>query len=71
MKLQQIGYHFDAYPSLPIGQEENMPLHLLVQILKGAATNKIQRSGVHEADIFGLLKDWPNKYITKAMSKSC
>ncbi|TDL79203.1 hypothetical protein E2R53_17415 [Peribacillus frigoritolerans] len=48
-----------------------MPLHLLVQILKGAATNKIQRSGFHEADICGLLNDWPNKYITKTMLKSC
>lgn len=52
-------------------QEETVPNHMLVQILKGEATSKIRRSGFHEAEVFGLLNEWPAKYITKAIIKSC
>ncbi|MDX8289837.1 RQC-minor-2 family DNA-binding protein [Metabacillus indicus] len=52
-------------------QEETVQNHMLVQILRGEATSKIRRSGFHEAEVFGLLNEWPAKYITKAIIKSC
>lgn len=48
-------------------QEQDIPTQMLVKILSGEGTSKIRRLGLHESTIFGLLSDWPSKYVTKAM----
>ncbi|MEW4308163.1 RQC-minor-2 family DNA-binding protein [Rossellomorea marisflavi] len=45
----------------------DIPVHLLVQILKGEATSKIRRMGLNDTTIFAMLSSWPAKYITQAM----
>ncbi len=45
----------------------DIPVHLLVQILKGDATSKIRRMGLNDISIFAMLSSWPDKYITQAM----
>lgn len=45
----------------------DIPVHLLVQILKGEATSKIRRMGLNDTSIFAMLSSWPAKYITQAM----
>ncbi|MGD7045747.1 RQC-minor-2 family DNA-binding protein [Jeotgalibacillus proteolyticus] len=47
--------------------ELTLSFHLLVQTLLGEATNKIRRLGLHETEIFGMLSQWPRKYITEAV----
>ncbi|QPC45638.1 RQC-minor-2 family DNA-binding protein [Mangrovibacillus cuniculi] len=47
--------------------EEEVPTQMLVKILNGEGTSKIRRLSLHEAPIFGLLRDWPSKYVTKAL----
>ncbi|WP_227394935.1 RQC-minor-2 family DNA-binding protein [Jeotgalibacillus aurantiacus] len=44
-----------------------LSFHILSQVLKGEPTNKIRTLQLHEASIFGLLRSWPEKYITKAV----
>lgn len=46
---------------------KDIPIHLLVQLLKGEATSKIRRMELNETSIFGMLSSWPAKYITQAM----
>ncbi|WP_280772068.1 RQC-minor-2 family DNA-binding protein [Salipaludibacillus daqingensis] len=48
-------------------QDREIPLHILVQVLKGEATNKLRSLHFHEEELFGLLDCWPEKYITKAI----
>ncbi|MDG5472507.1 RQC-minor-2 family DNA-binding protein [Jeotgalibacillus sp. ET6] len=47
--------------------ELTLSFHLLVQTLLGEATNKVRRLGLHETEIFGMLSQWPRKYITEAV----
>ncbi|KIL53079.1 RQC-minor-2 family DNA-binding protein [Jeotgalibacillus campisalis] len=49
--------------------ELTLSLHLLVQTVKGEATNKIRRLGLHDTEIFGMMQQWPEKHITQAMKK--
>ncbi|TFE00180.1 RQC-minor-2 family DNA-binding protein [Jeotgalibacillus sp. R-1-5s-1] len=46
-----------------------LTFHILSQVLKGEPTNKIRTLQLHESPIFGLLRSWPDKYITKAVKK--
>ncbi|RSK27692.1 hypothetical protein EJF36_12860 [Bacillus sp. HMF5848] len=46
---------------------QEMSLHLFTQVLKGETTNKIRGLGLHNQSVFGLLADWPVKYVTKAI----
>lgn len=41
--------------------------HILVQVLKGEATNKVRSLDLHQAAIFGMLEHWPVKFITKSV----
>ncbi|MFC7319493.1 RQC-minor-2 family DNA-binding protein [Halobacillus campisalis] len=41
------------------------PAHTLVQVLAGKSTNKLRRLHLHETRWFGLLSDWPEKYIQR------
>ncbi|MCA0985339.1 hypothetical protein LCL89_14995 [Halobacillus yeomjeoni] len=45
------------------------PVHTLVQILAGKATNKLRTLKLHETRWFGLLSDWPEKYIQKLFNQ--
>ncbi|MBV6684635.1 hypothetical protein KV679_13025 [Bacillus sp. JRC01] len=46
---------------------KDIPIHLLVQMLKGEATSKIRRLELNDTSIFAMLSSWPAKYITQAM----
>ncbi|AOM83102.1 RQC-minor-2 family DNA-binding protein [Salisediminibacterium beveridgei] len=48
-------------------EEHKVPVHILVKLLKGEATNKIRGLQYHEEELFGILEHWPEKYITKAI----
>jgi len=50
--------------------ELKLSLHILVQVLKGEATNKVRLLELHETTIFGLFAWWPEKYITRAMKEA-
>lgn len=48
-------------------QQQEISLHVLVQVLKGEPTNKVRTLSYHETELFALLSEWPEKYITKAI----
>lgn len=48
-------------------QEQEISLHVLVQVLKGQPTNKVRSLSYHETELFALLSEWPEKFITKAV----
>ncbi len=45
------------------------PAHTLVQMLAGKTTNKLRTLHLHETRWFGLLSDWPEKYIQKLFTQ--
>ncbi|MFC7062511.1 RQC-minor-2 family DNA-binding protein [Halobacillus seohaensis] len=45
------------------------PAHTLVQVLAGKSTNKLRRLHLHETRWFGLLSDWPEKYIQRLFNQ--
>ncbi|UOQ45209.1 hypothetical protein MUN89_04475 [Halobacillus salinarum] len=45
------------------------PAHTLVQMLAGKPTNKLRTLHLHETRWFGLLADWPEKYIQKLFNQ--
>ncbi|WP_051288087.1 RQC-minor-2 family DNA-binding protein [Alkalicoccus chagannorensis] len=47
--------------------EQPVTFHMLVRMLYGRPTNKLRRFHLHEAPIFGLLADWPEKHIHRAV----
>ncbi|WP_181347658.1 RQC-minor-2 family DNA-binding protein [Thalassobacillus sp. CUG 92003] len=47
---------------------DHYPTHMLVHMLSGKATHKIRSLQLHEAQTFGLLSDWPEKYIPQLLN---
>ncbi|WP_226581668.1 RQC-minor-2 family DNA-binding protein [Halobacillus litoralis] len=45
------------------------PVHTLVQMLAGKATNKLRSLYLHETRWFGLLSNWPEKHIQKLFTQ--
>ncbi|KHE70795.1 RQC-minor-2 family DNA-binding protein [Halobacillus sp. BBL2006] len=45
------------------------PVHTLVQMLAGKATNKLRTLHLHETRWFGLLSEWPEKHIQKLFNQ--
>ncbi|TFE01475.1 RQC-minor-2 family DNA-binding protein [Jeotgalibacillus salarius] len=49
--------------------ELTLTLHLLAQTLMGEPTNKVRTLGLHETAVFGMLGEWPEKYVVRAVKK--
>ena len=50
-----------------ISRHENEPLHVLTKVFTGQATNAIRTQGLHQEEPFGLLNDWEEKHVVKAI----
>lgn len=52
-----------------VESNENDPLHVVIKVLTGKATNAIRAKGLNESDAFGLLEDWEEKHVVKVMKQ--
>ena len=50
-----------------ISMHENEPLHVMTKVLTGQTTNALRIQGLHEDENCGLLNDWEEKHVVKAI----